>query len=200
MDRDYKIPVYFTGKHYAFAFFVFVIWSILILVEDHNLGCPASHGVMYHTSLHLFTLALYMASHAVVIHQVERINKPYEFAISKMGTVLVVLRKLKFYLMVRIILICTWLFMVFYINAEETYVPVIILLAHLLLVITTITGIVSAVKTDNSKLPTHRDKLELSKAFYVASVIEILCSIVWLMFNIADVHLCHEWYEWNISW
>jgi len=199
-QHDHKIPVVFTKKHYTFAAFVWVIWSILILTKDHNLGCPMSHGILYHTNLHLLTLALYMGSHAMVVHQVERIEKPYEFAVSKMGNVMIVLRQLKFYLIVRVIIICTWLFMVFYLNAEETYIPVIFLFAHLILVVSTIYSIISSVNTDNSKLPGHRDKFELSKKFYIAAGVEIFCSTVWLMFNMADVHLCHEWYEWKVSW
>ena len=134
MDKVDKIPIYFTRKHYGFAFVVFLVWSYLIFQNDHILGCPASHGVMYHSGLHLSTLLIYMVSHALVLHQVERINKPYEFAISKMGNVLVMLRQLKFYLMVRIFIICIWLFMVFHQNAEETYIPVLLLVVHLVLV------------------------------------------------------------------
>jgi len=194
------IPIIFGAKHYGFAVIVGIIWSILILTNDHQLGCPNSHGILYNTILHLSTLVLYMGSHAVVIHQVERINKPYEFAISKMGTILIVLRKLKFYLIIRIILICLWLFVVFYVNAEETFIPIIILVLHLGIVLTTIFGIVSAVRTDNSRLPAHREKLELSRRFYVAASVETLCSVLWLGFNISDVYFCHEWYSWRISW
>lgn len=195
-----RIPIIFTRRHYAFAVVVFIMWSYLLLRNDHVLGCPASHGVMYHTGLHLVTLLVYMASHAVVLHQVERINRPFEFAISKMGNVLVMLRQLKFYLIVRVLIICIWLHIVFYRNAEETYIPVLLLIAHLVLVLATIHRITSAVATDNSRLPIQRERLVLSRSFYLASVIEILCSIMWLCFNIGDVHLCHAWYEWHIHW
>lgn len=194
------IPRFFTIKHYAFAFYVFLTWSYLVYSKDHILGCPESHGFMYNTHLHLFTLTVYMISHAVVIHQVERINKPTEFAISKMGTVLILLRQIKFFLLIRVGLICAWLYMVFYLNAEETYIPVICLICHLALVIYFIYYIKQAVKTDNDRLPSHRDKFTLSRAFHVVAFFEITCAIMWLMFNIADVHYCHYWYEWNIRW
>ena len=200
MNREERIPIYFTKKHYAFAFIVFLCWSYLILRNDHLLGCPAAHGVLYHTWLHIATLLVYMTSHAVVIHQVERINKPYEFAISKMGNVLIMLRQLKFYLMVRILIICLWLYIVFHENAEETYIPVGFLFGHLCLVIATFHRITSAVKIDNSRLPASRERLVLSRAFYIASTVEVIFSTVWFLFNIADVHLCHEWYEWSIRW
>ena len=195
-----EIPIVFGGKHYAFAVVVGIIWSILILRNNHELGCPLSHGIIYNTRLHVVTLIWYMCSHGVVIHQVERINKPYEFAISKMGNVLIVLRKLKFYLIIRIMLICLWLFLVFYVNAEETYIPVIILVVHLGLVLSTIIGIISAVNVDNSLLPSNRDRLKLSRVFYTASFSEVFCSILWLLFNIADVRLCHDWYMYRVNW
>jgi len=129
----------------------------------------------------------------------ERINKPYEFAVSKMGTVLLTLRRLKFFLHARVGIICLWLFFVFYQNAEETYIPVGFLFAHLLLVVITIKTIIGAVNQDNSKL-NDRDALKLGRVFYVAVFVEVLCSILWLMFNIADVHYCHDWYEWSVKW
>lgn len=196
-QHDHKIPIIFTRKHYSFAVVVGIIWSYLVLRRDYVLGCPYSHGIMYNTYLHLLMLLFYMCSHAVVIHQMERINKPYEFAVSKMGTVLLTLRRLKFYMIIRIMLICLWLFLVFYVNAEETYIPVIILVLHLGLVLSTILGIISAVNQDNFKL-NNRDVLELGRIFYVAVFVEVLCSILWLIFNIADVHYCHAWYEWSV--
>tara|TARA_B110000211_G_C13998593_1_gene517349 strand:+ start:727 stop:978 length:252 start_codon:yes stop_codon:yes gene_type:complete len=83
------------------------------------------------------------------------------------------------------------------VNAEETYIPVIILVLHLGLVLSTILGIISAVNQDNFKL-NNRDVLELGRIFYVAVFVEVLCSILWLIFNIADVHYCHAWYEWSV--
>ena len=198
-QKNHKISVVYTTKHYTFAVFVFVLWSYLVLRRDHILGCPYSHGIMYHTGLHLITLNAYMLSHAIVIHQVERINKPYEFAVSKMGNILLTLRRLKFFLTARIVIICVWLLMVFYLNAEETYIPVLLLIVHLLLVIFTIKTIINAVEKDSSKL-NAKDKMKLRKPFYIASTVEVFCSILWLMFNIADVHYCHDWYKWKVNW
>ena len=198
--RDNEMPILFGVKHYTFAVSVGLIWSILILRNDHEFGCPLSHGIIYDTRLHVITLIWYMCSHAVVIHQVERINKPYEFAISKMGNVLVVLRKLKFYLIIRVMLICLWLFLVFYVNAEETYIPVFVLVLHFGLVLSTIVGIISAVYVDNSRLPSNRDRLTLSRSFYTASCSELFCSLLWLLFNIVDVRLCHDWYMYRVNW
>jgi len=198
-QHDHTVPVFFRRQHYTFAVAVFLLWSYLILRNDHILGCPLSHGWIYNTHLHLLTLLFYMCSHAIVIRQVAKINKPYEFAVSKMGSVLLTLRRLKFFLLARVSILCTWLYVVFYQNAEETYIPVILLFTHLILVIATIYTIFNAVQKDNAKL-NERDKLKLGTPFFVAGVVEVVCSILWLMFNVADVHYCHLWYEWQVTW
>jgi len=194
------IPKKYTSKHYGFAFVVFLIWSFLIFTKDHILGCPQSHGFMYNHYLHVFMLFVYFVSHVVVIHKTERIDRPTEFAISKMGNVLIVIRQMKFFLVTRFCLISVWLYIVFYLNAEETYIPAIILFIHLCLVLYFNYSVRMAVKNDNSYLPSHREKLMLCKSFYTASFLELFCSILWLLFNIVDIHHCHSWYEWTIKW
>jgi len=198
MDPVPKIGL--TEKHYGFAFIVFLLWSYLIYRMDHVLGCPASQGFMYNTHLHIVMLCLYMASHSIVIHQVERINKPTIFSISKMGTVLILLRRLKFFLIIRIGIISCWLYIVFYLNAEETYIPVLVLTAHLFLVIYFIRSIKIAISIDNERLFDNKEKIKLSPLFHIATCIEIIISIIWFIFNIVDVQQCHEWYVFDINW
>ena len=188
------MPVVFERRHFVFAAFVWLLWSLLILTKDHSLGCPASHGIFYNTFLHLLTLSFYMFSHAMVLHQIERLNRPFEFAISKMGRILVILRQIKFYLIIRVFIISFWLFLVFYVNAEETSLPVFVLLIHLLLVVFTINKIVSAVTIDNSKLINQKEKMKLNRLFKIACFVEVFCSVIWLIFNMIDVHFCHSHY------
>jgi len=192
------VPTVFFPRHYAFAFFVFCIWSFLLFKEDHKLGCPASHGIMYNVYLHWMTLILYMVSHAKIIHTLERINKPTLFSLSKMGNVNVTLRKLKFFLVFRVFIIGIWLTIVFLENAEENYIPVIFLIIHFCIVLGTILLILWSVRTDNSKLH-NNDRMVLGNTFYISAFVELSVSILWVIFNVMDVYYCHEWYGFSFS-
>ena len=161
--------------------------------KDHVLGCPQAPDILYHRSLHLCTLAIYMLAHAVMLVQVQRIDQPTEFALSKMGNVLLVLRRLNFFLLFRAFIISLWLFMVFYENAEETYVPVGVLGIHLALSILLVLNITYAVHADNRTLD-ERDRLSLGRWFYLAAFVEIVVSVAWFMFNVIDVVKCHNYY------
>ena len=191
--------VYFTKYHYGTAAFIFVVWAYILLKNDHMLGCPSSHGLLYNKTIHFLTLVLYMGSHALVIYCLEKMNKPMNITIIKMGNVTLILRKLKFFLFFRFLLISAWLLLVFFENAEEGYYPVGILVVHLLFVLFTIFRIDHAVRIDNYNLDLC-DRMVFSTVFKVSASSEIWCSAVWLVFNVFDVYYCHEWYSFGVTW
>ena len=170
-----------------------VLWGAIVYSKDHVLGCPQAFDILYNRSLHLWTLAIYMIAHMILLVQVQRMNQPTEFALSKMGRVLLVMRRLNCFLLFRAFIISLWLFLVFYENAEETYVPVGVLGVHLTLSILLIMNITYAVCADNRTLD-ERDHLSLGRSFYAAAFVEITISIAWFMFNVVDVVKCHSYY------
>ena len=101
---------------------------------------------------------------------------------------------IRFFLLFRACIISLWLIMVFYENAEETYVPVVVLGIHMLLSFATILHIIFAVKADNQTLD-QLDRMYLGKEFYIAAVTEIVIVVVWFLFNVADVLYCHTYYH-----
>lgn len=179
--------------HFAVAFILFIIWALIVIKKDHVLGCPGAPAILYHKSLHLFMLAGYMAAHTAMLGAVQQMDQPTEFAYSKMGKILLVLRRMHLFLVFRACVISLWLILVFYENAEETYLPVAVLGVHLVLSVTTILHIISAVKADNDTLD-ERDRMYLDREFYGAAFIEVVIAITWFMFNVADVAYCHKYY------
>ena len=137
-----------------------------------------------------------MGAHATMLNRVQHINQPTEFAISKMGSVLLSLRRMKFFLAARVVIVTLWLVLVFYENAEETYVPVGILSVHFMLVVATSAHIVGSVKHDNSRLP-ERERMVLCRIFFTAMTVEFIVSSLWLAFNVVDVMQCHEYYSYG---
>ena len=99
--------VYFTKYHFGVAAFIFLVWLIILLKKDHILGCPSSHGILYDKTIHCLMLVLYMGSHSMIIFSLEKMNKPMNITIIKMGNVALVLRKLKFFLFFRFFCIST---------------------------------------------------------------------------------------------
>lgn len=179
--------------HFALGMGTFFLWSYVVASRDHVLGCSEAPSFIYNKTLHLTTLALYMAAHATMLHRVQQINQPTEFALSKMGNVLLSLRRMKLFLTVRATIVTLWLVLVFYENAEETYLPVIVLAIHLVLVLATAFHIVTSVSRDNANLSAH-ERMLLGNTFYASLAIEITVCALWLTFNIVDVLQCHNYY------
>jgi len=180
--------------HFLIALGVFLLWSYVIVSKDHVLGCTAAPKIVYDTTLHLFTLFIYMASHALMLQRVQWMNQPTEFTRSKMGNVLISLRRMKLFLIIRAVVISLWLVLVFFENAEETVVPVVVMGIHTVVVLVTAAHIIWSVDRDNVHL-VEREKLVLGWLFYFALCIELVVSALWLCFNIVDVVQCHDYYN-----
>ena len=173
---------------------VLAAWTVVVVTRDHVLGCPGAPLFIYDRGLHLATLLVYVATHGILLNQVRTINQPTEFSYSKMGNVLLLLRRMRSFLLFRTFIVSLWLFMVFFENAEETYVPVGVLGIHSVLVCVTILYIVWAVREDNQNLD-ERDRLYLGRIFYFAAMAESVVSILWFLFNVVDVTQCHNYYD-----
>lgn len=171
------------------------LWSYFIFGHNHDfLGCRQAPKILYDSFLHISFLILYVVSHLSVIWTVQLLNQPNLYASSKMGSVQLTLRRIKFFVWFRLILITVWLFLVFYTNAEETVIPVYFTAFHLMIVLFTFLSIMYAVKEDNACLKSN-ERMRLGCDFYLFSFLEISTSSVFLAFNISDVHLCHDSYN-----
>ena len=181
-------------EHVGFATALVCVWTVILYKRDHVLGCPKAPSILYHRSTHLISLILYCVAQGVTLFEVQKIDLPTEFALSKFGRVLLALRRLRTLIVVRALIVTLWLLIVFYENAEETIVPVMLLSVHLVISVLSGLSVKRAVDFDNSR-QSKEEQLLFTQGFKVAVAVDISVSFLWLLFNVSDFLLCHQFYS-----
>lgn len=173
---------------------IMMLWLFIICSRDHELGCEEAPSFMYHKSLHLLSLFFYGGAYFIMLNEVKFIDQQTLLVMSNMGNVMLAQRRMVTLHIIRCCIITVWLFIVFFENAEETFIPVILLGIHLMTVSAVILIIIYAVRQDNRTLRDY-EQMQLRSSFYFAAFTEIFISCVWLIFNIVDVTQCHQYYK-----
>jgi len=167
-------------------------WVFLILGRDTAaVGCQEAPALIYDDLLHTVAIVAYVVAHVGAIWQVSICNSPFIGFTSRLGRVTLVLRRLKLALIVRGGIVTTWLLLFFYLDTDDTDVPLAIIEIHFCLQFIFYFAVVLAVHADNEHF-SDTNRINLNRSFYMWALLEIAVGTWWCAVNAIDVHKCHS--------